>query len=1015
MMKFLLSSVGLLVCLSLITTTLSAQNGPTVSGTVLDPTGQPLQAVSVNLKGSPSTVSTASDGSFSLPVNKFPAVLVFSSIGYVTQEHEVANASTPLKINLSQNSENLNSVLVVGYGVQKKRDLTGSVVSVSPEQINQVVALDAPQAIQGRVAGVTISQDNWRPGSGATVRIRGSRSITASNDPLYVVDGNPISGGISDFSPADIESIEVLKDASATAIYGSRGANGVVLITTNRGRTGKTIVRYDGYYGPQDPVREIDMMNGPEYAEYIRESFRNFPGGLQYDSPTPSREEDAVLPLFAQDPQVLESVLMAYDDAGNYDPSKVRWFDWMGATLQKGKIENHQVSVSGGSEKTRAMVSGGFFRNKGLIKNTDFQRISFRVNLDHDVTDWLKLTTSTVMAQTKENEGRNMYGQARVINPLALFYDDEGELVYNPGNDPFSINPLIDIAGVVNDNRTHRILTNLSLEAKIVEGLRFRTNLGYDYKTGRNGEFQASVSTVRNLGSPYARRTGSAARNILLENLLFYDKTFGSDHKIGITLLQSIQTDRLETDTAAVQGLPYESQLFYNLGSASEILGVGTRLVEWQMQSLMARINYSFRGKYLFTLTGRRDGASMLAEGNKYQFFPSAAFAWRVSDEPFVRNSNFINELKLRIGYGLTGNSSIIPYQTQGTLGLVRYAWDEVVHIGFAPNLMANPDLSWETSANLNIGLDFGLFNDRLYGSVDVYNTVTSDLIMPRQLPVVSGFSSVLTNVGKTRNYGLELAFTTVNIRRPDFDWKTTFMFTTNREKIVELVNGKVDDVGNLWFIGQPVSGVYYGEKFDGIWQNNAKDLEEIAKFNANGHAFEPGLIKMLDVNGDYRINTDDRVIIGTTRPKWIGSFTSDLNYKQFDFSFQFYTSYGATGNFNKGLQLNGRQNMVDVPYWTPTRPSNSYPKPNAGWLEPNYIHNIYYEDASYLRLKFVTLGYTLPEKFQNKIHANRLRVYLSAQNAFFLSSFQGMDPEGSQAFDSPSTRTIMFGVNASF
>lgn len=1015
MMKYHLSIAGLFVCVALIATKLPAQTPSQVTGTVLDPTGQPLAAVSVNLKGTTTTVTSAADGSFSLPVGKFPAVLVFSSIGFVTQEHEVTSASAALRINLSNQSENLNSVLVVGYGVQKKRDLTGSVVSVTPEQIKQVVALDAPLAIQGRVAGVNISQDNWRPGSGATVRIRGSRSITASNDPLYVVDGNPISGGISDFSPSDIESIEVLKDASATAIYGSRGANGVILITTNRGRSGKTVVKYDGYYGPQDAVREIDMMNGPEYAEYIRESFRNFPGGLHYDSPTPSKEEDQVLPLFAQDPQVLESVLMAYDENGNYDPSKVRWFDWMGATLQKGRIQNHQISVSGGSEKTKAMASAGFFENEGLIKNTNFRRYSFRVNLDHNISDWLKVSTSTVMAHTKENEGRNMYGQARVINPLAIFADENGELIYNPGNDPFSINPLIDIEGVKNENLMHRILTNLSLEAQITDGLRFRTNLGYDYKTTRDGVFQASVSTVRNLGTPYARRTGSAARNILLENLLFYDKTFGSNHKIGITLLQSIQTDRMETDTATVQGLPYESQLFYNLGSAAEILGVGTRLIEWKMQSLMARINYSYRGKYLLTLTGRRDGASMLADGNKYQFFPSAAFAWRMSDEPFIRNSSFINELKLRIGYGLTGNSSIAPYQTQGTLGLVRYAWDEVVHIGFAPDLMANPNLSWETSANLNVGLDFGLFNDRLYGSIDAYNTITSDLIMPRQLPVVSGFSSVLTNIGKTRNYGLEVAFTTVNIRRPSFDWRTTFMFTTNREKIVELVNGKVDDVGNLWFIGQPVSGIYFGEKFDGIWQNNAKDLEEMAKFNANGHAFEPGLIKLVDVNGDYRINTDDRVIIGTTRPKWIGSFTSDLNYKQFDFSFQFYASYGAWGNFNKGLQLNGRQNMVDVDYWTPTRPSNKYPKPNAGWLEPNYIHNIYYEDASFLRLKFVTLGYTLPEKLQKKIHSNRLRVYASAQNAFLISGFEGMDPEGSQEFSFPSARTIMFGINASF
>jgi TonB-linked SusC/RagA family outer membrane protein len=960
-------------------------------------------------------VLTDEQGKYALQIKATRGVVLFSYTGFITQEHQV-NGSAMLNIVLLPRQNSLDSLVVVGYGTQRKRDLTGSVASIGSKEISAVASTNMLQAVQGRISGVNISQDTWQPGATSTVRIRGSRSITASNDPLYVIDGNPMSRGsltINDINPSDIESMEVLKDASATAIYGSRGANGVILITTRRGKAGKTMVDYSGYEGVQKPLRTIDVWNGGEYAEYVRDSYRTTGA---YTSPTPNEDQDKALAQFAQDPYVLESVLMGYDDHGNYDPSRVRSFDWMKAVMQTGYIRSHELSISGGNDKTKTLVSGGYFGNKGLIKNMDYKRYNIRVNLDHQVNKWLKASTSTMISRVNQNIGSNLYALARTVNPLASPYDAEGKLMLNPGNDPLTPNPLLDIDGIVNDSRKDRILSNINLEAKIINGLRYRMNFGYDYRTARDGSFQKTMSTARAGKTPWASYGGNYSTDIILENLLFYDKTLWKDHRIGVTLLQSMQTNRFETFSTSAQGLPYESQEFYNLGSASEILSTASRLEKSNMLSLMGRINYAYKGKYLLTLTARRDGSSVLAEGRKYQLFPSAALAWRIGDEGFMEKAGFVNDLKLRMSYGKTGNSAINPYQTQGTLSLVRYAWDESVMIGYGPGTMPNPYLSWETTAQTDIGLDFSFFNSRITGTFEAYQSNTSGLLMPRKLPVVSGFPEVLTNVGKTRNRGIELSLSSVNLEtRSGLRWSTGIVFSKNKEEIVELVNGKQDDVGNNWFIGQPASNVFYDQKVIGVWQNTPEDLAEMAKFNANGHNFKPGYIRLADKNGDYKITTDDRYILGSRRPKWTGSLTNDISFRQFDLSFQFYISQGAMGIFDKGLALNGRMNMMDIDYWTPQRPSNKYPMANAGWLGPDYIYESSYEDASYIRLRYVTLGYTLPQALKVKAGLSNLRIYLSAQNPYLHSKFDGLDPEGAQGFDAPSTKTFILGINASF
>ncbi len=976
----------------------------------------PLPGVNVIVKGTNIGTVTDSDGKYSISVPDENDTLVFSSIGYTREELPVSGRSA-IDVVLSEDIRSLSEVVVVGYGTQEKRDLTGAVSSVDAKAISEVVANNAVQAIQGRVSGVNISQDSWRPGAGATVRIRGTRSITASNDPLYVIDGNPIARGnitINDINPSDIESIEVLKDASATAIYGSRGANGVILITTKRGKSGKTTVSYDAYEGFQEPLRTVDVWNGGEYAEYVRDSYRNNDSPT-YNSPVPSMEEDKALGQFAQDPYVLASVLMGYDENGNYDPARVRSFDWMDAVMQTGRIQNHQLSVSGGSEKTKVLLSGGYFANKGLVKNMDYKRYNIRVNLDHQLTERIKLSTSSVISRAHEDIGSNLYALARQVNPLASPYDANGDMVLNPGNDPLTLNPLLDIDGIINDSRKDRILTNFNVEAEIIEGLRYRANFGYDYRTARDGSFQTSRSTARSGRTPWASYGGNASTDIILENLLFYDKTFSDQHKLGVTLLQSVQTNKFEEYATTVEGLPYESQKFYNVGSASEILGVNSNLTEWQMLSWMARINYNLFDKYLFTITGRRDGSSVLAEGRKYAFFPSAAFAWRVADESFLQGASFLSDLKLRMSYGKTGNSAINPYQTQGNLAITRYVWDESVIIGYAPGDMPNPLLSWETTAQADLGLDFGFFKNRIAGTIDLYRSNTEGLLMPRRLPIVSGFAEVLTNVGKTRNTGLEINVSTVNFdTNHGFRWNTNFVFSRNKEEIVELSDGKVDDIGNEWFIGYPVD-VFFDQHVIGIWQDTEADRAAMEQLNANGHNFEPGLVRLADYNQDGKITTDDRIILGSPRPQWTAGFTNNFYFKPFDLAFQWYASYGAMGIFDKNLALNGRYNMVDIDYWTPENPSNRYPKPSAGWLAPDYIFESYYQDVSFLRLKFVTLGYTIPEAVRNKLSMSRLRVYVSAQNPYLYTQFDGLDPEGAQGFDAPSPRTFMVGINASF
>lgn len=987
----------------------------TVTGQVTDEQNQPLPGVSIVEKGTTNSVATNEKGNFKITVADDKSVLIIRYVGYKTQEVSVSGHFV-VNVQLAAEESSLNEVVVVGYGTQRKKDVTGAISSVNAKDIKNIAATNAVQAIQGKVSGVVITQNSWNPGAEATVRVRGTRSFNASNDPLYVIDGIPIVRGLNEINPTDIESMEVLKDASATAIYGSRGANGVIIITTKRGKSGKTSINVDSYAGIQKPLRSLDIMDGAEYADFVREAYRNRSSN-PYQGVVPSQEEDKKVNIFAQSPYILQSVLAGYAADGTYNPANVRSFNWMDAVMGDGAIQNHQISVNGGSEKTKISLSGGYFSNKGLLKGSDYNRYSIRVNVDHQISNRFKIGGSNMISSILENTGSGsaLYDRARNQNPLASPYNEDGSLLLNPGNDALAVNPLLDInGGVIEEHRRNRIISSLYLEANILDGLKFRSNFGYDYRTARDGIFQAKLSTPRNGSSSAAQYGGNRATGFTLENLLYYDKTFDK-HTIGVTLLQSIQTDRFETSNASVDNIPYNSQQFYNVGSASNILGVASGFTQYKILSFMGRFNYSYLGKYLLTASIRSDGSSVLAPGNKYAYFPSAALAWRISEEKFLKGLSFIDNLKLRLGYGRTGNSSINPYQTLGSLNITRYPFDESVVLGFSPGSIPNAQLHWESTAQFNLGLEFGLFNSRISGALELYDQKTNDLLMSRQLPIVSGFQSTLQNIGGTRNSGIELSLSTLNFKRENgFNWRTDINFSANREKIVQLYDNQTSDIGNKWFVGEPI-GVFYDYRFDGIWQNTPESLTEMAKYNANGHNYKPGLIKLADQNGDYKINAADRVILGSPRPKWMGSITNEFSYKDFDFSFQVYSNWGQKVYFDKVLRLEGRWNSVKVDYWTPQNPSNSYPMPSANWETPPDITSTYYQDASFIRVKYITLGYALPKSVVSKLKAANLRVYMSAQNPFLYTKFDGLDPEGGVGYSAPSPKTFMAGINVGF
>ena len=989
----------------------------TVTGKILsadDNTGLP--GVSVAVKGTTRGTTTDANGEYRISVPDGRTALVFSAVGFTTQEVTIGNQST-INLTLATDTRALNEVVVVGYGTQKKSQLTGAISSVSAKEISELPITNARQALQGRAAGVDVIQNGSKPGAGVTVRIRARRSINASNDPLYVLDGIPLAGNIDDVNPNDIAGIEILKDASATAIYGSRGANGVVIVTTKRGKPGKSVVAYDGYYGTSSPQSLIDVLDGPQFAEYKRESRRAVvKDGVQLYPNGVSAAADANL---------FENIEL--DGIANN-----RTTDYQSYLLRTGKIQSHNVSVLGGAERTQFGLSVGYFNDQGVIINQDFTRYNFRLAIDHQINSKLSVGLTSLGAYSIQNgDNFNPYGGALQENPLGKPYDDNGNLIFLPTSDGLRTNPIAEVIPGAQIDRTKRIRMFNSLYAsyKIIDGLTYRVNFGPDFTNRRVGRFTGSQTNARRGGEPIGFTNYEYQFNYTLENILNYQKTFAGVHNVNVTALHSFQRDDFENGNISVTGIPAETQEYYNFGQATIINGINTGLSQWTLNSYMGRINYDYNDKYLLTVTARADGSSRFGANNKYGFFPSAAVGWNLSNESFLKGSSWVDLLKLRASYGATGNTAINPYQTQTLLTRTTYAFGNNAAYGYRPNTIGNSDLKWETTTTGNLGLDFSLYRGRVSGSLEVYRALTTDLLLADQLPGTNGYNAVLRNVGKTRTQGVEVTLSTVNVKSPSgFKWTTDIQWARNQEAIVELFNGKVDDIGNARFIGQPISA-YFDYKKIGIWQ-----LGEEAEAASFGR--KVGEIKVQDNNGrtadgqltgqpDGKINADDRVIIGSQVPDFSMGMTNRFNYKGFDFSFFLFARVGSTirSNFHTAFNsLAGRYNNLDIDYWTPNNPTNDFPRPNQSQENPAFGNTLQYYSGTFLKVRNINIGYNIPEAFSNKLRMTSLRVYASAQNPFnfseYRSRYKGIDNESFDelnANQSPSTKQFTFGINAKF
>jgi len=971
-----------------------------ITGTVTDVSNAPIVGATVSLKGTTRNTVTNDRGEFSMDATP-EGVLEISFVGFISQEVSINNQPV-VNVQLSADQRALDEVVVVGYGTQKRKDLTGSVSSVSAEDFADMPVANVSQALSGRVAGLDIVSSGGDPGSQSSILLRGTRSFTASNDPLIILDGMPFYGTINDINPYDIKSVDVLKDASSTAIYGSRGSNGVIMITTKRGESGKPRFLIESYAGGQFRYGRMPYANAAQYADWAREAFRASGG---YPDPGVNPEYDEA---------VFDAIELENLRSG--EPG----LDYQDLLLQNGHQQKHQLSIMGGSEAVRYNFATSYFNEEGILPDDIFNRISMRTNLDFTLSPIITAGSSIQLnysINSNKTDPRALTYYAVNGSPLGRVYNEDGTPRFALTTDGFEINPLADYLfdSYRYDNKRWDAFVNAYGEAKILPELTYRLSVGTNFRLETEKESAGYYSIVRNLGLPTANIGNSVNNFKLYESILTYNKTFAEDHQLTITGVHGFQSTHTETSGAGVTDVPYEPSRYHNIGSANVVNQVNSGLSEWTLLSYAARIFYGYKSKYLLTLSMRADGASQFAENHKWGYFPSVALAYNISEENFMAGMrDWLSTLKLRLSYGVTGNQAINPYQTQGSLVRTSYSWNENAGFGYRPAALANKNLKWESTAVYNVGLDFGFWDGRVSGNVEVYNTNTYDLLMFRKLPITSGYDQVLENVGSTTNKGFEVGLRTVNITHPDFKWNTNLTVYSNRSRITELYNGKIDDVGNGWFIGHPIN-VYYDYKKIGIWQ-----LDEASEAASYGRV--PGQIKVLDLNHDGNISADDRMILGDREPDFVANITNQFSYRNWDFSITAYirwggmTSVGAFAPYSKK-----RYNKFIFDYWTPDNPTNAYPRPNqlyeGGGLDGSTLT---YRDASYITVPQASIGYSFQRSLLDKLHLSNARVYLSGMNLLYWTKSEvrkfNMKPDWAEnTLTYPAVRTLVAGVNIGF
>ena len=1010
----------------------------TVTGTIKDNTGMPIPGANVLIKNTSTGVQTDFDGKFAIKANP-EDILVVSFIGMKTKEAKVGTQKS-INFSLEEEGNSLEEVVVVGYGTRKKKDLTGSIVSVGAEEIASRPVQNAVQAMQGKAAGVDIGS-NERPGTVGNINIRGSRSIAAFNSPLYVVDGIPLNsrantdsdgnvtqvgGGIDFINPSDIESIDVLKDASATAIYGSRGANGVIIVTTKKGKNGKFTLNYDTAVITEKIHEFAPLMNAGEYIELRRWAryYSNPTAFAPGNAPTIANDRDIF--LATADPAAWANIEKGWA-TGTWDGSKVSTTDWTKFVTQTGVTQQHTISVSGGTEKMKAYGSFGYLDNTGTLKGQSFKRYNGAANIDISPTSWFSMganlnTSYSVNEYGLSNVGRSavassdgIYLTARQNLPYAVPLDANGNRIQNPGGDSTIRNVFEEYKYSQDQRVTLRAFGSFYAQldfgafSKTLDGLKYRVNFGPDITSYRNGVFLNGLSSARS-GTSFASLSKNQTISYTLDNLILYNKTLGK-HDFGVTLLQSQTQYSNEESSMSAQNIQNVENKWNALTTANVTLnGYSSNIIESGLFSYMGRLTYGYDDKYLLTASLRYDSASQLSKLNRRDQFTSASLAWRIDKEEFLQNISWLNQLKLRAGYGVTGNAAVPAYETQPPLSQVLYSTSS----GVLTNLkLGNIELGWEKTTQFNYGIDFGIFNSRISGSLEYYTSKTNDLLLSRSIPTVGGYDKTLANIGKTEGSGVELTLNTINVKTTDFEWSSNLSASYQKSRIVELQNGKQDDLLNTRFIGYS-PGIIYGFESNGIWR--PEDAEEMAKFNAaaGSTVFTFGNARPVDQNGDYKIDANnDRVIIGSTEPKYITGLTNTFTYKNIELSIFVIGRFGYLYNAG-GENLSGKTSQRQLDYYTDDNTDAEYQKPifSAGTGDL-YNPILGYKNGSFLKIRNISLGYNFETDFVQKIGLSRLRIYAQAANpGMIFSKVKWVDLDTRTTY---SNRGFTLGLNVQF
>ena len=977
------------------------QQAGVVKGQVTDKNGDAVIGATVKVKNAQTGTVTDFNGNFSLSVQK-AGTLVVSYIGYLAKE-VAFNPGQTLNISIEEDATALDEVVVVGYGVQKKSDVTGSVTSINKDRLSKLPVTNVLQAVQGAAAGVTISQGSSIPGDAPSALVRGRNSINAGTGPYIVVDGIPISksgGSLNDINPGDIESMEILKDASATAIYGTNGANGVILITTKHGKDGKPSVSYNGYIGIEDFAHKMDFCNGSQITQRYKDYVAQNPGETMYND-------------FVKNQNEAEAQAAGRETDWLYD-----------MVSQTGIIQDHNVTVNGGAEKIKYFISGDYMSQKGVLKGFNYKRYSLRMNIDADVTDYLKIGTNSYIVSHNRDGGRVNFLMAEAMSPYGKVYEDNGSYcIYPMYTESLFFNPMRDV------NQDHeRRQWNINLNGyadinfgniwKPLDGLRYKFNFGYSFVPRRENYYNGAEQNDLN---GYGYIFNAETQSYTAENILTYAKDFGKHH-FDLTALYASSRKKYHDNTAAASKFINDELLWHNLG------GGGTQTAKsytdlYTTVSQMGRLNYSYDSRYLFTFTVRRDGSSVFGEDNKYGTFPSVALGWNIANEKFMeKTQGWLNNLKLRLSYGKAGNEAIGVYETLAKMSNAAITMDGQSATALYPSSrMGNSGLGWETTKTFNIGIDFGLLNNRINGNIDFYTSTTTDLLLQRNLPKISGYSNVYMNMGKTANKGLEVTINSKNIVTKDFTWGTNLVWSWNKNEIKDLYGDEKSDIGNRWFIGEPIS-VIYDYEMVGIWQKDEIERGDHLKWDPQA---QPGDVKLRDVNGDGKIDpNDDKTIQGQTTPKWIGGLTNTFTYKNLSLSIFIQTVQGLKRN-NSLLgtasdEMGRRNSPTEIGYWSESNPSNEFRSLSKTSNRWGYGFPC---DASFTRIKDVTLSYQFPAQIINALRISALTVYASARNLATFTSWKGWDPEaditqrgwGGYENNYPMTKSYVFGLNVTF